>query len=358
MYKQSKYNVIIPIENKVYYVNTLSGINFPMKIEEHKNVKNLFSDPIRFDLEYPSVFKQFYNWGFFIDSAKDESLLFYYQYLEKIINNKNIHLTILLKKKDLLSKEFLNDLRSFINNLIISTKSNKICIEWSGNYITFYTDTICDFLDNLKLSNDIKLENIFNLSMASEAHLHHRFFHRNGLSFFANEIDNIKKITSLNTNNKVNIKMVSTNQILGKNEFISSLSSLKNVTIEVQPINDSIDKNFKEEIFNLPTKNIIIPRKNLFIISYNLIYSDYLRYLRNESIGSISKGKFTFSSQEVQYILSKPWFDNKICSKCALLPAMIELCPKFQTNINSIFCPITNKIFSIETIIKTIGNVI
>lgn len=358
MYKQSKYNVIVPIENKVYYFNSLSGINFPMKIDEHKNVKKLFSDPIRFDLEYPSVFKQFYNWGFFVDSDKDESLLFYYQYIENVINNKNIHITILLKKKDLLSKVFLNDLKSSINDLITITKSNKLCIEWCGNYLTSFTDTICSFLTNLKLSKEIEFENIFNLSMASEEYLHHRLFHKNGLSFFNNEIDNVKKITTLNSNNKVNIKMVSINKIMAKNEFLSSLSSMKNVTVEIEEVNNCSVKNFNEDIFNIPTKHIKTPRKNSFIISSNQIYTDYLRYLRNESIGSISKGRFILSSHEVQYILSKPWFQNKICNKCALLPAMINVCPKFQTNINSIFCPINSKILTTETIIKNIGNVI
>ena len=72
MYKLSKYNYFVPYRDKMLYYNSLRRSSFVMTLAEHQKIRKLFEDPVSFGLEFPSVFAQFYNWGFFTDSYTNE----------------------------------------------------------------------------------------------------------------------------------------------------------------------------------------------------------------------------------------------------------------------------------------------
>ena len=94
MHKQSKYNYIIPQDERFVYFNGISTRSFSMSAEEHEKLKPLFSDPISFEINYPSIFKKFTEWGFFVKEDIDEVDILRYRHKMAVIDSRDYHLVI------------------------------------------------------------------------------------------------------------------------------------------------------------------------------------------------------------------------------------------------------------------------
>ena len=72
MYKISKYNYYVDLDDSVIYFNGFTGVLFPIKKTEHDRIQSLFKDCISFEINYPSVFNKLKEWGFIVDDLLDE----------------------------------------------------------------------------------------------------------------------------------------------------------------------------------------------------------------------------------------------------------------------------------------------
>ena len=132
MYKSSKYNYFVPHRNKIIYYNSLRHSSFIMTMAEHEKIQKLFEDPVSFSLEFPSVFSQFHNWGFFTDSYTNEEAVFRYLYNRDIVFHSDYHLVLVNKAQKEFSPKFTEYATKHINQIIYSKYIRRICIEWRG----------------------------------------------------------------------------------------------------------------------------------------------------------------------------------------------------------------------------------
>ena len=94
MHKQSKYNYVIPQDERFVYFNGISTRSFSTSAEEHDKLKSLFGDPISFEMSHPTVFKKFTEWGFFVKQDVDEVDILRYRHKMKVIDSRDYHLVI------------------------------------------------------------------------------------------------------------------------------------------------------------------------------------------------------------------------------------------------------------------------
>ena len=57
MYKLSKYNYVIPYNDRMIYFNGISLQTFSVSLKEHEKLQSLFQDLISFEINYTSVFE-------------------------------------------------------------------------------------------------------------------------------------------------------------------------------------------------------------------------------------------------------------------------------------------------------------
>ena len=94
MHKQSKYNYIVPQDERFVYFNGITSRSFSTSAEEHEKLVPLFSDPISFEMSRPTIFKKFTEWGFFVKEDIDEVDILRYRHKMTVIDNRDYHLVI------------------------------------------------------------------------------------------------------------------------------------------------------------------------------------------------------------------------------------------------------------------------
>lgn len=353
MYKQSKFNYYLPAGDLVYYINTLSGVKIPLKKEEHLKIKKLFADPITFELEYPSVFKQFCDWGFIVDSRNNETLLFYYSFMDKKISDDNLLISVILEKDFVLNKEFLSRIANYIYRQMEISNVQTILIEWNGNHLPSYIGLIQTFIEELTSHIKISITNYFNLVLGCNRHIHNRILHQKGSSTFEAYLKEINKISETG---KINLMLIVPDDRLGSETIENKLIGIEEIKLQKKPFDNDLKTQTVGKIIYINQDRIMYPRKLSVIISSNdNLFSDYLRLMENTPVGILDpSGMPKWNRMSKQLILSRPWFDNTLCNKCPILPLMVNICPKFQLSTSMTLCPVKNKIIKIESIIHSL----
>ena len=154
MYKTSHYNLFIPYQNRILYYNTLFGANFMLSRNEHKKIQEHFLDPIRFELESPSVFKQFMEWGFIIEESVCELDIIRFRHNENVFRNRDYHLMLLLTGAYAIRPELIQALKNHVALMIEKEHVTSLLIDWcvtSGYEQPFFEiiGTINDFARQL-----------------------------------------------------------------------------------------------------------------------------------------------------------------------------------------------------------------
>ena len=72
MYKLSKYNYVLPYDERYVYYNGISRQIFSLGAQEHEKMQILFQDLTSFERNFPSVFDQFKAWRFVVNNQSDE----------------------------------------------------------------------------------------------------------------------------------------------------------------------------------------------------------------------------------------------------------------------------------------------
>lgn len=94
MYRLSKYNYIVPCENKYIYYNGISRQIFSLNEEEHQRIQEFWKDLISFEINYNSVFHQFMEWGFIVDDKTDEIDILRFRNHKEIYSDRSYRLFI------------------------------------------------------------------------------------------------------------------------------------------------------------------------------------------------------------------------------------------------------------------------
>lgn len=355
MYKQSKYNYTFPVKDKIYYVNTLRRTAFPMKKDEHKRIKALFGDPITFELEYPSVFKQFFQWGFFVNSNIKEEKILYYQFVDEYIHRKDFQISILVEKHKPMDDQFIQSLELYITEIINSNSSSSITIIWNGNNIlSFFDSYILPF--SKEIEKICKLKGItfnieLNIAISNNPIIHNKIFHEKGIPTYDKYISIIDRILAdlpyfnLNLNIFYNkeeeldlLKLKLKDKV---NLFFEDITKLK--------INPDTLLYIKKDLLYCARKNMV-----LIDSSYH-VFSSYIQYTDKTPVGNLnSEGKIEWQLLKRERDLAVPWFSNNECERCKLLPLYKQVCCNYQITYNTIVCPVKCKAISVEKAILSI----
>lgn len=140
MHKQSSYNYFVPYQNKVIYFNALTKKSFLMSPQEHERMQKQFSDPISFELEYPTVFTKFVDWGFFIEETVDELAIFRYRYNKEILFSKECHLIFVLQEAEE-NLQMIETIKKHLEFLVKKERVTSLCLEWVGENLECYSDS-------------------------------------------------------------------------------------------------------------------------------------------------------------------------------------------------------------------------
>lgn len=238
MYKQSKYNYIIPHKERVVYFNGISNKSFSTNIEEHNKLQILFEDPISFEINYPSVLKKFTEWGFFVMDDIDEIDILRYRHKMEVINNRDYHLVInptlecnfacwycyQEHPKGYMSTDTIRKVMSHIQYMIEEEHITKLDLSWfGGEPLLFFEEVIYPISSHAKLlcekfhipyyasitTNASKIDlnmirkmkrielNSFQITIDGDAKRHNLIRNENGKPSFDIIMRNIKDICNL-----------------------------------------------------------------------------------------------------------------------------------------------------------------
>lgn len=351
MYKKSKYNYTHFYDNKIYCLNLLRGIGFPLKKEEYQKVNKLLHDPITFELEYPSIFKQFYKWGFIVDSTEKEEYFIYSKYINQYINNTELHLVILQEKETIIDEVFTSKLKQYINTLLKSQYITSLKIEWIGNNLLsyFYPHLFLLFTELKKNCDLTKLDFIFklNIIIANNPILHNKLFHKFGAPTYDIYISMLKKIHKSIADVIVNLEVIQLDE-KEIEHFHLDFKSGKNFEVIFKP--------YVVVVSNLNLIHSNYARKNLIIInSYNQIFSKFSDLIEKKPVGYLSgSGDIEWQVKKREKDLIYPWFLNRECNRCKFLPLLLTTCCNFQINGHNILCPLKNKTISADNLINQV----
>lgn len=170
MYTESLYNYYIPTDKGVLYFNTLKCIGFYLTKKEDDNIQKLLKDPLFFELEYPTVFDKFIEWGFLYDDNKDEIDILRYKNRLATIHSKDYRLTLYPSwdpdpnfrckhhsdsNFGYMNKKKVDNVKLHLKKMIEENHITALSIRWGGtnpiNYydkiifpISNYTQKICN----------------------------------------------------------------------------------------------------------------------------------------------------------------------------------------------------------------------
>jgi len=378
MYKTSAFNYFVPYRNKIIYYNSLRRSSFVMTMAEHQKIRKLFEDPISFGLEFPSVFAQFQNWGFFTDSYTDELAIFRYFYNKDFVFNNDYHLVLVNTAQQNFSDGFVESITKHINQILNSKEVKRICIEWRGyNVLDVFETGIKPLFNKAKkmcVAESIELTCQIEVKMSNNEVIHNKLYHRKGIPTFQTTLQAIRQITVRNPEYRFKLQVDAfPSDLDAKENFLKILSgiSLEHIhlvwnpfktnktSVEDNSISSLIQNRLKEdfeEINSGLTYPLMAPRKNLAIIypdnkAYMSVQPDIPQEMQ-EAQGTLneSDGVIKWNEPEREKILSQIWFERKKCVSCKHLPLFSQICPLLIIKAG-IICPIDNKMIDPETMI-------
>ena len=377
MYKISQYNYFVPYRDKILYYNSIRRSSFVMTLAEHQKIRKLFEDPVSFGLEFPSIFAQFYNWGFFTDSYTDETAVFRYLYNRDIIFNSNYHLVLVNTAKQEFSSGFVEAVAKHINQTLCSKEIKRICIEWRGyNILDTFDDRIQPLFNRAKKMCKIagtELTGQIEVNLSNNAVIHNKLYHKKGIPTYETTLQTIRHITTKYPEYRLRVHVSTVpSDPVAKEDFLQQFGNLslkrihwiwaphkKNKPAEEENsiatfMQNRLNEDY-EEINPELTYPWLAPRKNAVVIyPNNKVYMSvpFDSHQEPEAQGVLNEtdGIIQWNEPEREKILSQMWFERKLCNSCKHLPLLSQVCPLLIIK-SGIICPIDNKLIDPETII-------
>ena len=378
MYKISKYNYFVPYRDKILYYNSLRSRSFAMTPAEHEKISKLFEDPVSFSLEYPSVFTQFHNWGFFTDSYANEEAVFRYLYNRNIVFNNDYHLVLVNTAKQEFSSAFTEAASKHINQALCSKEVKRICIEWRGyNVLNIFDSCIKPLFNRAKkmcAAAGIDLLGQIEVKMSEHLMVDNMLSHKKMIPAHERVLQAIQHIITKCPDYRIRLYIDAfPSDPAAKANFLNQLgdSALKRIHLiwdlhkknetgdSENSIADLVKKSLSEDSEEVNPElsyPLFGPRKNL-----SVIYPDYQVYMtvpsdltlktqHAQGILNEADGIIQWNEPEREKLLSQIWFENEKCISCKHLPLLAHICPLLKIP-TGLICPLENQMIYPETII-------
>jgi len=348
-----------------------------MTLAEHQKVRKLFEDPISFSLEYPSVFMQFYNWRFFVDTDTDELAVFRYFYNKDIVFNNDYHLILVNTPQQELSSGFIEPVVKHINQTICSKDVKLICIEWKGyNILNAFESFIHPLFNRAKKLckvAGVELLGQIEVKLSNNSIIHNKLYHNKGVPTYENTLHAIQHIITRYPEYRLRLYVDAfPSDSTAMEIFLKQFGDIvrKHIHLRWNPHktkerkeeeNSKVDffqnrlNEDLEEINPEQTYPLLAPRKNLTVIYpdknvYMSIPPDFPEEKHAQGILNEADGIIQWNEAEREKRLSQLWFEKKQCISCKHLPLYARVCPLLKMNAG-IVCPVENKLIDLETVI-------
>jgi len=380
MYKASKYNFFAPYKEKVIYHNSLRGNSFAMTMSEHLRIRKLFEDPISFSLEYPSVFAQFYRWGFFVDTHTDEVAVFRYLYNKDVVFRSDYHLVLINTAQQAFSSDFIVPVAKHIKQTLESKEVRMICIEWSGHNVlnTFKPFIHPLFIKAQKLceKSGVELLGQIEVKMSNNAVIHNKLYHNRGIPTYESTLDTIQHLIRQYPFIRLRVRINAfPSDATARDTFLEQFDSIAHERVhwiwgphyeqekdEVENAKKiaAIFQNRLGEDYTVinpeQTYALSAPRKNVAVIEpdrnvYMSVPPDSPE-VKQAVVGTLNEtdGSIQWDEAEREKRLSMLWYEWKKCKDCPYLPLFAAICPLLNIQIGLV-CPIKNKMIDPEAVI-------
>ena len=348
-----------------------------MALSEHQKIRKLFEDPVSFSLEFPSVFAQFYQWGFFVDTYTDEAALFRYLYNRDVVFKSDYHLVLMNMPDQQFSSAFIEPIIKHIKQTIDSKEAKFICIEWRGrNILNSFESFIRPLLfeaNKLYKKAEMELLGQIEVNFSNSSLIHNKLYHNKGVPTYMQTLQAVRNIITLYPGYRLRLRVIE--NPCEKNErerFMKQIDDAASKRIhwvwesEEKGKNEATQTNSaafyrilmnknSEEINPDQTVALLAPRKNAVVICpdgnvYMSVPNNFTQETEPEGTLNKTDGSILWDEAKREKRLSRLWFEFPNCAACPHLPLFVGVCPLLSINIGQI-CPIDNKLIDPETII-------
>ena len=378
MYQASQYNYFVPYRDKIIYYNSLHRSRFAMTMAEHQRIRKLFEDPISFSLEYPSVFAQFYQWGFFVDAYTNETAIFRYLYNRDVIFSSHYHLVLANTPQHELSSAFKVPLVKHIKHMLDSKEIRSLCVEWCGcNILNSFESFIRPLFieaDKICKKSGVELKGQIEVNLSNNEVVHNKLYHNKGVPTFRQTLQTIRQIHTVYSGYRLHLSVNAFPfDVNEKENFMKQLGADARKRIHWTWIPPEMWQNeteksksatFYRKCFNEGCEEInpeqtvalLAPRKNAAVIYpdgkvYMSIPPDFSQE-NTEAEGTLNEtdGSIRWDEAAREKRLSWLWFERPKCVECRHLPLFAGICPLLSIKIGQI-CPVENKLIDPEAMI-------
>lgn len=385
MYKTSNYNLFIRHNDRVLYFNTLQQSSFVMSPQEHKRLQSKWQDPIEFEFAFPSISKQFYDWGFFVDEGVNEYSILKDRYFTTVNDDTEPHIVINMSNDINKNVEYENDqtfvdvLSLHISNIISRKSTQKITVEWvidshiyikevikkievfiveecSKREIEFISQIHFTKLDMARKSANLlqKLIGVKNVLIDVKLNTQNSVLKSKGILRI---IADIKIIASANTNiNFLPNIYQKDNKLLQL--FVNKINELNLQNIILNTTNSSIQSDQpNQSIASIGWQNMM--EFNKYNYTLDLSGKVYMgRYIQKDTCRNIGclrdDGSVNYNYSLKGSYYGTEWFVNDKCSKCRYLPLLYDICSlrtHYYGNVLHVACPIEAQAIDPEDVI-------
>lgn len=323
MYRQSYYNYFVPYQdNKVIYYNALTRNSFVMSQSEHERIQSKFGDPISFELGFPTVFRQFREWGFFVKEGDDEIAPLRFRYNKDVLFSTEVHIILSVTNEVPAMEKYTVIVKKNIEHLLAKMSPSLLCLEWSGNEVlAHYAESvvpISDYAYALCKQYDIPLR----------------------------------------------LQMLIDGAIQDKEEFNPKLSAHDKLLVRQVPKSPSANNLFPTETdldltdwsVGNHTDNEWYPVNSPRLYQYTILGNGDVCCGRQEYGESVILGKLLddgtieWDEQQRMQLLGSPWFETERCRQCKHLYLLSSICPKMR-NVSKYHCCLDLNVITPEKII-------
>ena len=388
MYKISNYNWIVPYNEKLIYFNAISKKSFVLSCSEHEKMRNKFDDLITFDLEYPSIFRQFKEWGFIVEDGLDEINCIKLDYMNEVLNNRDYKLSIL--PEECVDDEFISSVSNHLQYMCEKENITSLNIEFFVNanfqpVLVDAIDSIITLVNKLceEYSIDLKVKFVIDNTDLSQSIIELMVKHKvksicfNILLHQTKEFkfDLHKDIVTLfkyikDCNVVLKITYDDRYSIESFDAFLSNIDKKvrKYVSIDLSYCNSSdkdgamnkrlVYKKIDESKFKkyIPESNeLTFVRAFQNTITTSLKVRLWSNSYELDDLGVLQcDGTITWNRFKRDSLLGRIWFDNKMCTQCKCLPILLGTCSaaiKYNGNSIEMACIMQDKSLRPESII-------
>lgn len=372
MYKQSNYNYFIPYENRVIYFNALTRNSFLLKPIEHERIQKQFADPISFELEFPTVFKQFAQWGFFVKEEVDEIAVILYRHHKEVTFNREYHLIV--------SLEAIENVDSFVSSIkkhLLAMASQEhipfLCLEWVGTDLLQQIDTclypVSTFAKELCNQYHIDFRCQLELEMEDDEMVHDKIHHQKGVPTYHTTLRQIENLCSDSFGYSVYLEVTSTGSSLEKKpHFIAQFSpeTRQHLTINwktkavledyLAEKSQMIEKIMSEQEPETNSTNqypLKSPRmyQNTLVYGGNIYCGKSATFKEQAPKGVLTQdGTIEWDEEVRAQLMGTSWMESAKCRECKHLPLLSAICSNaYHTGKN--YCPLKDKLMTPEWLI-------